>query len=393
MESESALVVAPARLAEVIAAIEAAGSFALDLEFVSEDRYIPELALVQVAWGDPAAPTVAAVDPQAVDVTALVALVGRPDLAVIAHAARQDLGLLATRFGVTAHNLWDTQLACAFAGMAEQLGYARMVADLGGPSLDKASQYTDWARRPLSDKQLAYALDDVRYLLGCWTKLAAKLEKAGRMSWLREESERLAAISATRRTPEDAWQNVGGAASLKGAQLGALAGLAAWREREAVATNTPPSWLLPDPAMLDLARRPPRTARDLGRVRAVPRESAEKHAEAIVAAATSGAANPPGQAAARGLGPKAQAWSPLVGALAHAAATEQGLPPRMVATRADIEELCAWFESGAAEPGDVALLSGWRRTVAGDAVHGFLRGERSVIADRASASGLRLVPR
>ncbi|HUS66458.1 MAG TPA: HRDC domain-containing protein, partial [Kofleriaceae bacterium] len=257
------------RVAEIARAIAQAGSFALDLEFRSEHRYVPDLALVQVAWGDPDAPEVAAIDPLAVDPRPVFDVVADASVETLAHAARQDLGLLAQSYGVEARGLLDTQIAAAFAGLADQIGYGKMVQHLLGVPIDKGSQHTDWTRRPLSERQIAYALDDVRHLPAAWRALRERLDGAGRTAWVREESARLAAATARRRPPEEAYHAIGGWNSLRGASLATLRALAAWREREALASNTPPSWLVPDPALLERARRPPRAA-DLARVRGLP---------------------------------------------------------------------------------------------------------------------------
>src|SRR5688500_11858480 len=149
------------RVAAIARAIAEAGSFALDLEFRSEHRYVPDLALVQVAWGDAAAPEVAAIDPLAVDVRPVVEVVADASVETLVHAARQDLGLLAQAFGIEARGLVDTQIAAAFAGLADQIGYGKLVHQLLGLPIDKGSQHTDWTRRPLSERQIAYALDDM----------------------------------------------------------------------------------------------------------------------------------------------------------------------------------------------------------------------------------------
>lgn len=378
------------RVAAIAVEIASAGAFAFDLEFVSEDRYVPELALLQLAWGDPAAPLLAAVDPLAVDVAPLLALIADPAIEVVAHAARQDLGLLATVHGLTARGLVDTQLASAFAGLADQIGYARMVQKLFGASIDKGHQHTDWKRRPLSDAQLRYALDDVRYLLPAWRDLQARLDALGRVDWVREESERLARSASQRRAPDDAYRVVGGWNALRPPALAALRELAAWREREALGSNTPPSWIATDPVLLEIARRAPADARELGRVRGVQSGLVRKHGEALLAALaraggkTLAADGPPPLA-----GP-AQAQAAMVSAIVQARASEADLPARLVAARSDAETLVAAFgETGA---GAGPLTEGWRHQLAGHDALAWLRGEVALAVDPAAAGGVRLIP-
>src|SRR5215510_10714540 len=185
--STTAVVEADAEaVAAITASIEAAPLVAFDLEFLAQDRLVPTLCLVQVAWLEhirldaPAAAIVAAppivrlIDPLAVDVSPIVQALGAHPCAV-AHAPRQDLAILAARFGVTMPSIFDTQVMAAFAGMGDQIGFAALANELLGLSLGKDQQWTDWAARPLSDAQLAYADADVRHLPAIYAKLANRL--------------------------------------------------------------------------------------------------------------------------------------------------------------------------------------------------------------------------
>lgn len=387
----------PAGAAEVVAACRAAGRFALDLEFVSEDRYLPEPGLVQVAWGDPAAPEVAAIDPLAVDVGPVAELVADSEVTVIVHSAQGDLALLAERFGIVAGGLVDTQIAAAFLGLGDQVGYAGLVEGLLGVSIDKAHQFTDWLRRPLAPEQLRYALEDVRHLPAAWAELERRLEEAGRLSWVAEESQRLAAAAAVRADPETLYRKVPGWERLKPRSLGALRALAAWRELEARASNTPPRWLMAERAMLEVARRLPRSRRELEAVRGLREGAVRRHGDAVLEALAEGAGRPlEPPRPPRPLPESAQAWVPLVSGLVQARCREAGIAPRFVLTRTGAEELVRWWLAsarsggGAPEP-DLPLLAGWRRELAGQAALDWLAGRAALAADADSASGLRLV--
>lgn len=381
----------------IASAIRRAGAFALDLEFVSEGRYVPELALVQVAWGDPDAPELAAVDPLATDPRPLLDLVAAPEIEVIGHAAKQDLSLLMTRFDVRARSLWDTQIAAAFAGHGEQIGYGKLVARLFGVDLDKGPQYTDWAQRPLTPAQIRYAIEDVRHLPAMWRRLERELGDLGRLEWVREESERLAATAGVRPPPDEVYRHIGGWANLRPEAMGALRALAAWREREALATNTPPSWILPDAAMVELSKRPADNPRDLRRVRGVGPATIRRWGADLVAALERGMADPPVAPArdARQLPARQQAWAAMVASLIAARCAEHHLPARFVGGRAEAEELVAELERVAAsgeEASGVALLSGWRREFAGELALSWLRGEIAIAADISAPGGIRTLP-
>src|SRR5690606_36781394 len=382
------------RVAEIAAAVAAAGSMAFDLEFVSADRYVPELALVQVAWGDPDAPELALVDPLAVDPAPLFALIADPQVQVVAHAARQDLGLLATCHQTVARALVDTQIAAAMAGLDDQIGYARLVEQLVGGRVDKAHQHTDRKRRPLSEAQRRYAASDVLHLQRVWRELARRLEERGRASWAREESERLARTAARRRPPEEAYLSIGGWRGLKGPARAILRELAAWCEREALASNTPPSCIAPDAALCQLARRAPRRPGEIGRVRGLPGGSARRYGEAIVEAIERGAASGEPGAPPRTPGAAEQAQAAMVLAIVQARSGEAELPVRMVGGRGEADALVAWHrEGGGAQPppGEVLLLEGWRAELCGADALAWLRGEIALAADPGGAGGLRLI--
>ncbi|HEX5759922.1 MAG TPA: HRDC domain-containing protein, partial [Thermoanaerobaculia bacterium] len=282
----------PADVAALAKDLAAAGQFALDLEFVSESRYVPELALVQVAWGDVAKPEVAAVDPLAVDPRPVVELAGDPAVPTLLHAGQGDLALLAHLYGTRGAAVLDTQIAAAFLGFGEQVGYAPLVERLLGTKLDKTAQFTQWARRPLTPEQLAYALDDVRYLPRVWGELARRLAVRGRLGWVEEESRRMAETAARRPPPEETFRRIKGWTNLNPRQLGALRALAAWREREALAGNRPPSWILQEGPLLALARRPPKSEAALEEVRGVSEATARRHGRDIVAALRRGVLEP-----------------------------------------------------------------------------------------------------
>ena len=370
-------ITAAAEVAEVACAIAEAGSFALDLEFVSASRYVPELCLVQVGWGDPAAPEVAAIDPLAADPRPLLALVEDPAVETVLHSAQADLALLGSRFGVVARGVADTQIAAAFLGIGDQIGYAGLVEEMTGVALDKASQFTDWCRRPLSGDQLRYALDDVRYLPGLWSTLATELAARGRLAWAADEAARLAADAAVRPPPEEIYRRVRGWERLDDAGRAALRALAAWREREALDTNTPPQWLLKDGALFEVAQRRPRGRRELADVPGVGRATVHRHGAALLDAVAEPGAPPPRPPGSGRLPSRVRRWGSELVAVVRRRCEEAAVAPRFVATRSDVDDLLLWWveegSAGSAEP-ELPLLAGWRRELAGQAALDWLAG-------------------
>lgn len=403
----TALVAEPEEVAAIAAAIERAPLVAFDLEFLAQDRLIPVLCLVQVAWtahppsdaaggaegSGPPGPEVALVDPLAVDVRPIVDAIAAHPCAV-AHAARQDLQLLAVRFGASVRGLADTQVMAAFAGLGDQIGLAALAGELVGATLGKEQQWTDWARRPLTPAQLAYAAGDVVHLPTIYGRLAARLGE--RMAWVRAESAAVAveAEAAAAVTPETAWRQLGGARGLEPAAFSALVALAAWRHRTAARLDRPLGQVLNDKLLVELARHRPRAPEA---VRASKHASpiARQHASAIVAAiADAPPAEAPVPAAWRPPSARAQRWADALVSIVQLAAEGAGVAARLLATRADAEELArAVDERGIAAAEELPALATWRRDVIGVLWLGWLTGALALVADPAAASGLGLVPR
>ncbi|MCP4444566.1 MAG: ribonuclease D [Myxococcales bacterium] len=360
--------------------LAASKRFGIDLEFMSADRYIPDLALVQLVWEENGDLQMVLIDGVDTELAPIFTQIESTSVLTLAHGAKQDLSLLGFRYQVKAGAFMDTQIAAAFAGVAEQIGYGNLVDRLLGTKLDKGPQFTDWLRRPLSPKQLRYALDDVRYLLPAWDALRIKLDQAERRPWAQEESDGMASAAATRRPPELAYLGVGGSGSLKGAGLGALRALAAWRDDIAVSDNIPPGWILADPAAVDICRRNVRNERDLKKVRGIGSATVSKYGPAILRIAAEGRNKPVEGGARNQLDPVWQAQAAVITAMVAGRATEVGLPLRTIAAKADAEALVR-HALGQLDAEECKLMRGWRAEVMGLDALAWLRGEASVFAD------------
>lgn len=379
-DSTPTLVTDPGEVGEVAARLAGSSWFTFDLEFISEGRYIPELCVVQVAWPEPE-PGIALVDATAVALDPVFEVLADPAIESVAHAGRQDLALLANRYDVKVANFWDTQLAAAFVGIGEQVGYARLVRELLDVSIDKGPQYTDWSKRPLSKRQLRYAADDVIHLRELWPALREQLSSRGRLAWVAEESAALAADVSTRREPEAMYRNVGGWGQLRGASLGALIELAAWREREAVSTNKPPSWILADGAMVELCRRKVKGESAMRKVKGVGAGTVRRYGAAILSAIAEGTKRDVGGAGkrrSRGLSAGEQALSAVIYALIQSRCASETLPPKLIASRSEVEDLVAARHD---EDLDSPVLRGWRREMIGGEALAVLRGEASMAVE------------
>ncbi|MGM0671585.1 MAG: ribonuclease D, partial [Pseudomonadota bacterium] len=200
---------------------------ALDTEFMREKTYYPRLCLIQLATLD----QIACVDPLKLDIHLLEPLLFDAGVTKVFHSASQDLEVLYRELGRVPTPVFDTQIAASMLGYGEQVGYANLVKAVLDRDLDKSQTRTDWSRRPLSEQQIRYAADDVRFLATVFMRLLHELESHERMHWLRPEMEALSNPALYEPDPENAWKRVSGAKRLKPRERGVLKAVAAWRER------------------------------------------------------------------------------------------------------------------------------------------------------------------
>jgi ribonuclease D len=333
---------------------------ALDTEFVRERTYFPRLCLVQAATaGDLVLVDVLAIP----DGGALTATLNDRKRTKFLHAARQDIEALLPLTGVPLGPVFDTQQAAALLGFSAQIGYADLVQQLLGVDLKKGLARTDWARRPLSPEQLAYAADDVRYLPALAEALAARLAAAGRSEWLAEEAAALDDIALYRVEPSEAWRRLKGLDRMSAEAFRVAGALAVWREERAVARDLPRGWVLPDAAIYELAQARPGTREELSRLSSVTAATASRTGDAILAAIRGAlAATEPVTRGPDGPGRPGPDELRRVKSLQErlqAIARELGIQPEVLATRRELAALVR----GARE---LPLLTGWRRSVIGE---------------------------
>jgi len=252
-------------LAAICARFSTADFVSVDTEFMRENTYWPELCLVQIADDKEAA----AVDPLAdgIDLTPLLELMcNNEDVLKVFHAGGQDVEIIYNLTGKTPHPIFDTQIAMMAVSQSEQIGYANLVESWLGLTIDKGARFTDWSRRPLTERQIEYAIGDVTHLSKIFPKLLKKLVKTGRGAWLDIEMEKLADPENYRNEPLEAWRRIK-AHSRNPQVLGRLKGIAAWREEEAQHKNIPRGRIMRDETLADIASHPPREQADLAKVR------------------------------------------------------------------------------------------------------------------------------
>ncbi|PLK22503.1 ribonuclease D [Porphyrobacter sp. TH134] len=238
---------------------------AVDTEFMRENTYWPELCLVQIANTEEAA----AIDPMAdgIDLTPLLDLMcENEDVLKVFHAGGQDVEIIVNLTGKTPHPIFDTQIAMMAISQSEQIGYANLVETWMGLTIDKGARFTDWSRRPLTDRQIEYAIGDVTHLATIFPRILKKLIKTGRGLWLDAEMEKLADPSNYLTDPGLAWKRIR-QPGRNPQVLGRMKALAAWRESEAQHKNIPRGRIMRDETLADVASHPPKTQADLAKVR------------------------------------------------------------------------------------------------------------------------------
>lgn len=372
-----------AALAALVERLRTAPWVAVDTEFLRERTYYPRLCLVQLATAD----EIACIDMLAVrDPSPLADLWADGKVLKVFHAAGQDLEILLQACGEIPRPVFDTQLAATLLGYPEQMGYARLVADRLGVSLDKNHTRTDWSRRPLNAEQLEYAADDVRYLVRLYPDLETELTRRGRRDWLNGEFAALADPGRYRPDPERAWQRIRGGRRLKPAQRRVLARLAEWRERRAMAADRPRGWIVKDEVLLTLAQKRPADGAALARIGKLPEAVRRKRGDEILELIENAHRQPalPG-VEDRPAAPLPPDREPLVdllmaGLRERAAAT--GIAPAILANRKDLERLAAGER-------ELPLLEGWRYEAAGEALLELLEGKRRL---RVSREGVEWTP-
>lgn len=382
-EPQSALVSHPAELEEVVSDARARGAIGLDTEFMREKTYRARLCLAQVAVGE----RIWLIDPLAgTDLQPIAELVGESGVEVVLHAGKQDLEIFYEYYGVVPKNIFDVQLAAAFAGHGASLPYGRLVEETTGVSLTKGESYTDWCRRPLTASQIKYAGDDVRYLVPVAERLREELAELDRADWVHEEMAALENEAAYRFEPGDAWKRVSGRGTLKPKQMMVLRELASWREEAAARRDLPRGWVMKDATLVEIARRSPSSAKELSNVRGLNPKEAERSGRHLLAAVSRGRSLEPmerGPAPSRQIQARARMVSGLADAIVRARAEHARLATELVATRGELEALLAAIFSGEVDEGRHRLLQGWRRQIAGDAVMALATGEVAVrVTDR-----------
>lgn len=344
----------------------------IDTEFLRETTFWPELCLVQMA-----SPTLEVlVDPLAknIDLTPLFELMADANVIKVFHAARQDIEIIHHLGGLIPHPIFDTQVAAMVCGFGDSISYDQLVQKIKNVQIDKSSRFTDWSRRPLTEKQLDYALADVTHLRDVYLALKAQLEREGRSSWLKEEMDILESVETYDMHPDDAWLRLKSRLR-KPTELAILKFIAAWREREARSRNVPRSRVLKDDAIFEIAQQQPKDTEALSRLRTIPKGwERSGSGTAIIETVNAALALPKSEmptAPRQSHSPEGSgAAVELLKVLLKLTADKHGVAAKVIANSEDLDRIASDGESAA-----VPALSGWRRDLFGEPALKLIRGE------------------
>ncbi len=372
----------PQRLAGLCREIESSDRVGFDTEFVSEDTFRPELCLVQVVTES----GMAVVDPK--EVGSLdpfwQALAEGPHV-TIAHAAREEINFSLTAIDRVPANLFDTQIAAAFCSHEYPAAYASVVTRILGKKAEKGEQRTDWRRRPLTEAQINYALEDVRYLFELHERITLKVDKLGRSSWLEEEMATFVDEVISARTRQR-WKRVSGIGNLGPRNLAIVREVWLWRQAEAEARDIPPRRVLRDDLIVELAKRKNSKPDKIRAIRGMNHRPVKNSIEEIAACVERGLnaplddiCAPRGKAMPSQLNLLGQVLVPAITSVCR----KESIATSLACTATDIREMIA-YELGfrSASDGEVpALAKGWRKELIGTLIDDVLAGRKSIRID------------
>lgn len=342
---------------------------AIDTEFLREKTYYPKLCLLQMGIED----EIAIVDPFKIrNLAALADVLVDPSIVKIFHACSQDVEILYHETGVVPSPIFDTQIAAAVLGKTQQASYSSLVSQYCDVNLPKKDSFTDWSQRPLSDSQIHYAADDVKYLPQIYYEMLAQLKKKNRLSWLEETFADLSKKEKYEIDPRVRYKKLKRVNQLNARQQAAAREFAAWRELQAQRLNIPRKWVVSDEQIVEACRREARTLDELYMVRGMKESLKTSDARKVLAALIAGLDCP--QSELPDVRPKSKNESnvdvilDVMNALVRMRAREHEIAPQTLAPQAELLKLARGHYD------DSELMQGWRYTLVGKDLRTLLEG-------------------
>ena len=370
------------KLADFCTNIEGADYCAIDTEFVREKTYYPVLALIQIATEK----HMGCIDPLAFDdFEPLKKLLQKPDLIKVFHSSSQDLEILFQSYDQIPTPVFDTQLAAAVLGYSHQISYADLVQNVTEVQLEKIYTRANWVHRPLTEGELNYAMDDVRYLMPVYRHLKSELEVKKRGSWIEKELLMMSAKSTYQLDTTKLWKKLKGVQKLKGIQLQVASLLCQWREQLSQKKNLPKRWVIKDELIIDIARLKPNSVTELATIRDANEKFVEQHAKTVFdiinKAQTIDPSEWPKQDKIKVLTSSQQSIGDCLMGICREIAEDHNIALATLATRKDIDNLIINRKNS-------QLSQGWRFEMAGEKLLDFIHGQTGIMV---VDSGIKLI--
>lgn len=365
-------------LLEFISILSEANACAIDTEFVWERTYAPALGLIQIATTD----RIGLIDPLAVsDLSVLRPILEDQSITKVFHAAGMDIPILRDSVGCIPSPVFDTQIAAAFMGIGSQVSYSFLVEHYLDISLEKSETITDWVRRPLTDKQIRYAAEDVHYLIRVYSELHRKLEARGRLEWAQEEFLTLTNPEKYRDTdPGELFWNVKRAGSLPAKDLIILKEMTTWRDGEARRRDLRPQFIIRDEALVDIAKQRPVSQQRLSNIRGVGDRVLARYGKNLIGIVDKASNTPddqwPTPRPRKRISPLKAAASDLAWASIVSKAVDAEIAPDLLATKSELKELVEIYPE--LDGKSFRMMNGWRREIIGEQVLQVMAGELAV---------------
>ena len=377
MSSVPDVIISQNHLNDALSIISNGNMFAIDTEFLREKTYYPQLCLIQIAGNG----IHFAIDPIAgdLDLSQLWDLLQDEAITKVFHAGRQDIEIFFHLTGKVPANIFDTQIASMVCGLGDQVGYDKLVHHFLGETIDKSSRFTDWSKRPLSEKQISYALDDVIYLEQIYPLISAQLANEQKMSWIEEEANILKASSTYDVNVDEVYKRIK-IRTNKGVILNRLKHLARFRETECQRRDLPRGRFLKDETLMDLAATAPRTVQAVAKIRGLGNQKSDWLAKQLVSLIEQADSAPkhewPELAEKKSKERAPAAVLEMLRVLLKHVCDEAKIAPRLIASAQDLERLA--LSDDRSQP----ILQGWRFDVFGKQALAMKKGKIAMALEK-----------
>lgn len=377
-QSSGKLIDNAADLKEMLGSIERSSIFGIDLEFIPERSYYPLICLIQVAVDK----KVYLVDPIELDnghLNELWQYVADASKIKVLHAGSQDLAIINQKSSLIPRNIFDTQLAAGFVGLGYPAGYGKLLNSIFDLSLSKTESFTDWSLRPLTPSQIDYAIDDALHLIDLYQNLRNRLEKRERLDWVLEECKQYEDPSYYEKESGREFMKVKGAQSLTRRKLAVLQSICLWRDQEARRIDKPPRFVLSDNIILELAKKPPQSQSDIGRIRGIKEGQLAGYSKNILKVVSEALALKESECPQWPSGKVPSKADVLIADVLYTVlkvrSQEIEIAPELIATRDELQRFVRAVKGAKeADSEPLQLLEGWRYRLAGTELERIIGG-------------------